>query len=106
MFVVVAGGGSVLFRDLAAMLSPFVDGFVSGASLLSFVVGLILIAVAAHVYLLFAPDARGLVHSLAQVAGRQPPPHCMAAVNGPARRDRWDPLLRLRPQLAGRYRVL
>jgi len=72
MFVVVAGGGSVLFRDLAAMLSPFVDGFVSGASLLSFVVGLILIAVAAHVYLLFAPDARGLVHSLAQVAGRHP----------------------------------
>jgi hypothetical protein len=72
LFVAVSATASVLFRALFGMLSPFVDGFVSGATLLEFVVGLVLIVIVLRVFLMLRPDTSTLLGSVASLVGRRP----------------------------------
>jgi ABC-type amino acid transport system permease subunit len=56
VFLVVAGGGGLLFRDIVSMASPFVEGYPTGDALVNFLAALVLLAVVIWVYFLTKPD--------------------------------------------------
>jgi hypothetical protein len=70
LFLVVTASAGVLFRDVASLVYPFLQGVSSADALLGFLGGLVLLAAIVWVYMLTKPDLSALSSYAARLTSR------------------------------------